>query len=312
MLKDILISKKCFKLICGAGNQNLDEIANLVAIYAKAGCRFFDFAADIDVLQAAKLGLSRAGVEESSVHFCVSIGTSSDKHLQKASVDLSKCVYCKKCKNICPQDAIYCISTGCVVDITKCIGCGKCSKVCPASAIDFSSEEQNFLNLLPPLISSGIDCIEFHLNGDEGDEIYEKWNELNNCYDGILSICIGRKKVSDEKMLEILSNLLSSRKPYTTIIQADGVSMSGDIDDYSATLPAVSTAEVIQKASLPAFLIISGGTNSKSTELAKQCNVKLDGVAMGSFARKIVKGLDFDSAVVAAKKLIDVSLAYLA
>ena len=36
-------------------------------------------------------------------------------------------------------------------------------------------------------------------------------------------------------------------------------------------------------------MILSGGTNSKTTELAKMCNIKYSGVAIGSYARKIVK-----------------------
>ena len=43
MLKDLLESKHCFKLVCGAGNEDVEEIKRLVYLYAVAGCRFFDF-----------------------------------------------------------------------------------------------------------------------------------------------------------------------------------------------------------------------------------------------------------------------------
>ena len=45
MLKNLLESKKCFKLICGAGNEDVKEVEKLVALYSKAGCRFFDLSA---------------------------------------------------------------------------------------------------------------------------------------------------------------------------------------------------------------------------------------------------------------------------
>ena len=35
--------------------------------------------------------------------------------------------------------------------------------------------------------------------------------------------------------------------------------------------------------------MLSGGTNSKTAELAKMCNINYSGIAIGSFARKIVK-----------------------
>ena len=42
MLLDIFKEKKAFKLVCGAGNEDAEEIEKLVALYSKAGCNFFD------------------------------------------------------------------------------------------------------------------------------------------------------------------------------------------------------------------------------------------------------------------------------
>jgi hypothetical protein len=83
--------------------------------------------------------------------------------------------------------------------------------------------------------------------------------------------------------------MIKNRKPYTTIIQADGFPMSGGEDTYKSTLQAVATAEIVQKANLPVYIMLSGGTNSKTTELAKMCEIDYNGVAIGSYARKIVK-----------------------
>jgi uncharacterized oligopeptide transporter (OPT) family protein len=65
--------------------------------------------------------------------------------------------------------------------------------------------------------------------------------------------------------------------------------MSGGSDDYKTTLQAVAMAEVIQNADLPVYIMLSGGTNSKTAELAKMCGINYWGIAIGSWARKIVK-----------------------
>ena len=83
--------------------------------------------------------------------------------------------------------------------------------------------------------------------------------------------------------------MIKGRKPYTTIIQADGAPMSGGEDDFKTTLQAIAMAEIFQNADLPVYILLSGGTNSKSTELANLCGINAHGVSIGSYARKIVK-----------------------
>ena len=74
--------------------------------------------------------------------------------------------------------------------------------------------------------------------------------------------------------------------------------------------------KVIQNAELPVYIMLSGGTNSKTAELAKMCGINYWGIAIGSWARKIVKPYvlqnDFwenrdvqDKAIKVAKKLIE-------
>ena len=133
----------------------------------------------------------------------------------------------------------------------------------------------------------------------------------------------GYDKLGDEKLLTRVKKMLEIRKPYTTIIQADGFPMSGGKDDFKTTLQAVAAAEIFQNANLPAYLVISGGTNAKSTLLAKQCDINLNGIAIGSYARKIVKEFieqedffenekNFNDALAIAKNLVETSLKYLA
>ena len=279
MLKELLEAGKCFKLVCGAGNEDALEVEKLVALYSKAGCKFFDVSAKPEIIDAAKKGL-----QDREGYICVSVGIKGDPHVRKAQIDYEKCAGCHKCEEICPQKTIK----HCKVKTARCIGCGKCYSVCTHGAISFLSENKDLNEVLPPLIEKGIDCIEFHVMGEDESGIYEKSDYINSVYDGLLSICTARGKLSEEKMISRIERMTAIRKPYTTIVQADGFPMSGGKDDYKTTLQAVATAEIVQNAKMPVYIMLSGGTNSKTAELAKLCGINYNGIAIGTFARKIV------------------------
>lgn len=288
MLNDILKNNECFKLVCGAGNENTEEVERLVYLYSKAGCSLFDLSANLSVVQAAKRGLEKSGITDNR-YLCVSIGIKGDPHISKAEINNSICTKCDACRKVCLQGAILIDIRTNFIKRKCCIGCGKCLKVCKHGAISMYSQEIDLREVLPPIIKEGIDCLELHAIVENDYEVFEKWNILNALYDGVLSICIDREKLGNEKMLNRIKKMLSNRTPYSTIIQADGSPMSGGKDDYKTTLQAVATAEIIQNANLPVHILLSGGTNSKTAELAQICGIKPSGIAIGSFARKIVK-----------------------
>lgn len=288
MLKDLLEQKNCFKLICGAGNENLEEVEKLVALYAKAGCHFFDLSANEEVLKTAKHGLDFVVPEykQKNYHFCISIGTKNDQHMQKAKINNQLCTKCGKCINICPQNGI---NKNFTVSEEKCIGCLKCEQICKSNAIDTYSKIQPInLDILTTNFPQ-LSCIELHASDTDENEINIMWQYLNKNFDGMLSLCLGRATSSNEQIINRIKQLIKDRKPYTTIIQADGSPMSGGKDDYKTTLQAVAMAELIQNENLPIYLLLSGGTNSKTAQLANLCEVDFNGIALGSYARKIVK-----------------------
>ncbi len=59
------------------------------------------------------------------------------EHLQRPApqFDDDKCIYCKKCINICPAKALTFEEEKVCIDETKCIRCYCCHEVCPVSAI---------------------------------------------------------------------------------------------------------------------------------------------------------------------------------
>lgn len=317
MLKDLFEQKQCFKLVCGAGNEDVAEVEKLVTIYSKAGCNFFDVCAKPEVVDAAKRGLANAGIMDDR-YICVSVGIDGDPHITKAEINSDICVECGTCKALCPHEAVVSID-GFKVVKERCLGCSQCVKHCPANAITLKSQLQDYKEVLPALIKKGIDCIEFHAISTDESDVDEKWLQINEMFDGLLCISLDRSELGDKKLIERVARMISARKPYTTIIQADGIAMSGNDDEYGTTLQAVATAQLFQNSKLPVYIMMSGGTNTKSTELAKQCGVNPHCVAIGSYARKIVKKyLKMDNllqnksaleeAVQIAKSLVEVSL----
>lgn len=317
MLKDLLEERKCFKLVCGAGNEDAIEVEKLVTIYSKAGCNFFDVCAKPNIVDAAKRGLDRAGIKDDR-YICVSVGIDGDPHITKAVIDQDKCRKCGKCKLVCPHQAIIEFDKY-KVKKARCIGCTLCQRTCPHGAISMYSELQDYSEILPILVNKGIDCIEFHAISTDERDVDEKWELINENFDGMLCISLDRSELGDKKLKERVSRMIKNRKPYSTIIQADGVAMSGNDDEYGTTLQAVATAQLFQNSKLPLYIMMSGGTNTKSTELAKTCGVHPHCLAVGSYARKIVKKyLEaedlfenqnlMNEAVQIAKSLIDVSL----
>ena len=273
-----------FKLVCGAGNEDTESVKRLVFVYALAGCQLFDLSARKEILDAAKGGSKLAG--RSDVQYCVSIGIKGDKHISKAKIQNGKCIHCGNCFRNCPNDAIY---SSIIIDDKKCIGCSICAQKCPANAITMEEKDVNYREILPYMVRNGVEIIELHIMGHDKEDLAKKWQVINECRPKFASICIDRENFGNKEVLERIREMIKDREPYTTIVQADGVPMSGGSDDYKTTLQAVAMAEVIQNANLPVHIMLSGGTNSKTAELAKMCGINFWGIAIGSWARKIVK-----------------------
>lgn len=273
-----------FKLVCGAGNEDSESVKRLVYIYAKAGCTYFDISARKEILLSAKSAVKEAGVE--NCHFCVSVGIKGDPHITKAKIRDSVCIKCGNCYRNCPNDAIF---SSIIINEKRCIGCGTCAKKCPTGAITMYEKDVNVKEILPYMVANGVEILELHIMGHDKKDLDYKWNIINECNPRLASICIDREYFGNKEVLERIRGMIAHRKPYTTIVQADGIPMSGADDSYKTTLQSVAMAEIIQNANLPVHIVLSGGTNSKTAELARLCGINYWGIAIGSWARKIIK-----------------------
>jgi hypothetical protein len=133
-----------------------------------------------------------------------------------------------------------------------------------------------------------LDSLELHAVTEDEELAFSQWKEMQSCFPGMLSLCIDRSRLGDRQLLARISRFISGRPDYSTIIQADGAPMSGCDDRESTTLQALATAQIVDRAGLPVYLMLSGGTNSKTAKLAKLFGLKSHGVALGSYARKMV------------------------
>jgi len=105
-----------------------------------------------------------------------------------------------------------------------------------------------------------------------------------------LSISISRKKFSNANLLDFIKEF-KFKIIKELIIEVDGNEKQKNLDPLNQTLQAISTADIINKQlinkdikfrKLP--IILSGGTNQKTFELAKVCNVPFNGITLCEYA----------------------------
>ncbi len=310
-MQRLLDTRKYFKLVCGAGNEDAEEVKRLVVLYTLAGAKGMDVSANINVVEHAMQGIDLAfelapklGIELKTRPFItVSVGMPGDHHVRKAFIDLNTCITCNLCIPICPTDAI---PDELIVITEKCIGCGNCSAICPKdNIISYSNNQRELKELLPKCLEAGAEHIELHAAIADDTAIMDEWQIVSDSNpNGHISMCLDRLHLSNftfEERVRKAKEIAGDR----LIIQSDGYPMSGGQDDFNTTLQAIATADVLNKKfnmiidkknkvlkyknKVEVNQLISGGTNSLTTVLADQCGVKFQGSSLGTFARKIVK-----------------------
>ena len=313
LMQSFLDKSKFFKLVCGAGNEDAEEVKKLTILYTLSGAKGLDVSANVNVVKSCVEGIEIAFniAKKLSIPLklkpwiTVSVGMPGDHHVRKANIDNEICTKCCLCIKTCPTNTI---SENFIVNQNKCIGCGHCGVVCPVkNAVTYKHNSKIIKELLRECLEAGAENLELHAAIANDTSIMEEWSLINDMNkENYNSMCLDRLHLSDfaletriKKAKEIAGDKL--------IIQADGYPMSGGENDYNSTLQAVAIADVINKRFNVKFdiknktlkylekpeiyLLLSGGTNALTTTLAKQNNVLYHGSSIGSYARKLVKDI---------------------
>lgn len=274
-LRNILMTENCFKMICGAGNEDALYVKKLSFLYTLAGAKILDVSANPTVVEHAKRGIDLAiqrsadfGIDVGIRPFImVSVGMPGDHHVRKSYIDPQKCVECGLCIPVCPTNAIPSdfISN---LDVFKnlkgtfhdedqskeivikdlCIGCGKCSNICPKNdIISYRHNHRQLKELLPKCLDAGAETFELHAGVGEDDITLQEWKLITTINpNNFNSVCLDRLNLDNLKLEHRIQQLkdISGDK---LIVQADGYPMSGGENDFNTTLQAVACADVINK-----------------------------------------------------------------
>ena len=316
-MASLLERGKYFKLVCGAGNEDAEEVKRLTILYTLAGAKGLDISANVDVVKACMDGIDIAFnmADDFNVNLeirpfiMVSVGMPGDHHVRKSFINLDTCLKCDLCIPVCPTDAI---PDSLVVIKDKCIGCGNCSAICPKpDIIHYEHNDRSLRKLLPECLNAGAEQIELHAAVADDEMIMDEWKMVSEiCTDGHISMCLDRLHLSNfafENRVAKAKEIAKER----LIIQSDGYPMSGGEDDYNTTLQAIATADILNKKFNMKLRkrtntliykkvnevnqLLSGGTNSLTTKLANQSGVRFQGSSIGTFARQIVKDIIDDN-----------------
>ena len=148
-----------------------------------------------------------------------------------------------------------------------------------------------FEKVLKSCQKEGAEFIELHIDISDITLIKDKLLLAKEIFSfKPISINISRDKYSNASIVELIK-IFRANIQKDIIIEVDGSEENNNYN-YNGTLQSISTADILHKQLLKkeiAFrkipIILSGGTNSLTFELAKECNVDFNGITFRDYAR---------------------------
>lgn len=286
-VRDALTQGRFFKLICGASYRNGAFIAELTQLFATAGAQVVDVGARPELVKAALAGIERAELPVSAQPLVmVSVGVNDDVHFMRVEKDFSRCTDHGYCANACPHE----VFVGSEIRLENCLGCDHCVIACPEKALTLVPRDplSELQALLGECFDAGASALEIHTGDGGRAELVQLLEALTPWRDKIklLAFSMGAHG-QDHADIVALARDVVDLAGTDVIVQADGKPISGR-KGAKSTLPCLELASELLAARLGAFIQVSGGTNDLTGKLAREQQIGIHGVGMGTFARKYV------------------------
>ena len=166
-----------------------------------------------------------------------------------------------------------------------------------------------FENILRSCKKVGADFFELHIDIPDLDLIKDKLLKVKEVFSfKPISINISIDKFSNAAIIELIKYIRSNIQK-DIIIEVNG-SEENKCNDFNTTLQSVSTADILHKQLLKkeiAFrkipILLSGGTNQLTCELAKECNVNFNGITFSNYSK-----IDFEKFIITHSIINDLDL----
>ncbi len=287
-----LRERRMFKLICGATYSDYEAVSKYSEIFSLAGAHIIDICAHPTVVAAAKNGIATSGVpaeKQPAIMVSLSLDHGVDPHFRRVNLDSQSCDSCGLCIPACPTQAFKIQEGKLAYTKELCYGCGTCLPLCHVDALTTSPIQAFQPAILPELWDLGARCLEIHV----GPNFYwlepylQKIREISP-EPWLISVCLGSGFASFNELIEQAKEVYSFLGDWT-LIQIDGRPMTGFGRQDALTLQALAGAQAVLEANLPLFVQVSGGINDRIRPLLNQFDLKVHGVGMGSFAKKVVE-----------------------
>jgi Fe-S-cluster-containing hydrogenase component 2 len=287
-----LRERRMFKLICGATYSDFNAVARYSEIFAKAGAHMIDICAHPTVVTAAREGIIRSGIPPEkfpAIMVSLSLDHNHDPHFKRIKVDQNACDNCGVCIPVCPTNAFSIKDGKLAYQKELCYGCSSCIPLCHVDALNAHPIQAFQPAILPELWSLGARCLEIHV----GPNFYwlepylQKIQEISS-EPWLISVCLGSGFSSYLELMEQAKEVYNILGDWA-LVQVDGKPMSGFGRQDALMLQALASAQAVLEANLPLFVQASGGINDKIRNLLNQFDIKVHGVGMGSFAKKLIE-----------------------
>lgn len=296
------LPKKFTKFIVGAALKDFKAIETYSYLFTHAQADIIDISAFPLSLISAQKGIDKALAEDSGLtrpELMVSVNMAADPHFRRIKLDQDNCTECQLCIPSCPSGSFF-MKDGFKYDEDYCFGCSNCLDYCNFDALSFENWSAFEASSITELERMGATAIEIHIN-DDLEKFKNFYQSLPN-HNLLESISLGSKFIPADQIanyaleiVKICTKDFSQNKQL--ILQIDGVSQSGARNIKNSDQNSLDKAiEVLAiKEQIPEnirdniYIQVAGGTTTQTMANAQKQNIDIDGVGIGSYARKLFK-----------------------